>query len=94
MTTATFLRCIKRFAVRRGLPRKFLSDNARNFKSAAKVLRTVCDHPDVRGYLSLAGIDWNFNLEKAPWWGWPFRENDQIHEELSLQGGGKSKVLV
>ena len=33
------------------------------------MLRTVCDHPDVRGYLSLAGIDWNFNLEKAPWWG-------------------------
>ena len=69
MTTATFIRCIKRFAARRGLPRKFLSDNAKTFKSAAKVLRTVCDHPDVRGYLSLAGIDWSFNLEKAPWWG-------------------------
>ena len=69
MTTATFIQCLKRFAARRGLPRKFLSDNARTFKSAAMVLRTVCDHPDVRGYLSLAGIDWSFNLEKAPWWG-------------------------
>ena len=69
MTSATFIRCIKRFAARRGLPRKFLSDNARTFKSAAKVLWMVCGHPDVRGYLSLAGIDWNFNLEKAPWWG-------------------------
>ena len=54
MTTATFLRCVKRFAARHGLPRKFLSDNAKTFKSAVKVLRTVCDHPDVRSYLSLA----------------------------------------
>ena len=69
MTTATFIRYIKRFAARRSLPRKFLSDNAKTFRSAAKVLRMVCDHPDVRGYLSLAGIDWNFNLEKALLWG-------------------------
>ena len=41
MTTATFLRCVKRFAARCGLPRKFLSDNAKTFQSAAKVLRTV-----------------------------------------------------
>ena len=69
MSTATFIRCVKRFAARRGLLRRFLSDNAKTFKSAAKVLKTICDHPDVRSYLSLAGIDWNFNLEKAPWWG-------------------------
>ena len=66
MATTTFIRCIKRFAARQGLPRSF---NAKTFKSAAKVLKTICDHPDVRSYLSLAGIDWNFNLEKAPWWG-------------------------
>ena len=69
MSTATFFRCIKRFAARRGLPRSFLLDNAKTFKSAAKMLRTIFDHPDVRGYLSLTCIDRNFNLEKAPWWG-------------------------
>ena len=69
MSTTTFIRCVKRFAARRGLPRSFLSDNAKTFKSAAKVLKTICDHPDVQSYLTLAGIDWKFNLEKAPWWG-------------------------
>ena len=44
---AAFIRCMKRFAARRCLPRKFLSDSAKTFKSAAKVLRMVCDHPDV-----------------------------------------------
>ena len=69
MTTATFIRCVKRFAARRGLPRSFLSDNAKTFKGAAKSLKAVCDHPDMRNYLSNSGIEWNFNLEKAPWWG-------------------------
>ena len=65
MAAATFIQCIKRFAARRGLPRSFLSHNAETFKSAAKMLKTICDHPDVQNYLSLAGIDWNFDLEKA-----------------------------
>ena len=69
MTTVAFLRCVKRFAARRGLPRRFLSDNAKTFKSAAKTLKTLCDHPDTRSYLSRSGIEWSFNLEKAPWWG-------------------------
>ena len=63
MTTATFLRCVKRFAARHGRPRKFLSDNTKTIKSAAKVLRTVCDHPDVRSYLQSgesAVVGWPF----------------------------------
>ena len=41
MTTQTFLRCLKRFAARRGLPRKFLSDNGKTFKAAAKCIQSV-----------------------------------------------------
>ena len=69
LTTATFLRSVKRFAARRGLPRKFLSDNAKTFKKADKTLKAICDHHDVQTYLSINGIDWQFNLEKVPWWG-------------------------
>lgn len=72
MTTATFIRCVKRFAARRGLPHCFLSDNAKTFKGAAKSLKAICDHPDTRSYLSNCGIEWKFNLEKAPWWGGVF----------------------
>ena len=70
MTTTAFLRCVKKFAARRGLPRRFLSDNAKTFKSAAKFLKAVSDHPDTKKYLSSTGIEWRFNLERAPWWGW------------------------
>ena len=35
MSTAAFLRCVKRFAGRRGFPQRFLSDNAKTFKGAA-----------------------------------------------------------
>ena len=33
LSAGTFLRCLKRFAARRGLPRKFLSDNGKTFHS-------------------------------------------------------------
>ena len=58
----------------------------------------VCDHPDVQSCLSLAGIDWNFNLEKAPWWGGLFermiRSMKRCLRKVSPQGGVKSKVLI
>ena len=36
----TFLRAFRRFVSRRGLPRKMMSDNAKNFKRSAKILKT------------------------------------------------------
>eukprot|EP00731_Ephydatia_muelleri_P024185 Em0016g456a len=48
----TLLWCIKRFAARRGLPRRFISDNAKTFQSAAKFLKAVSDHPDTKKYLA------------------------------------------
>ena len=61
--------CVKRFTARRGLPLRFLSDNAKTFKSATKTLKAICDHPDTKNYLTMNGVEWSFNLEKAPWWG-------------------------
>jgi len=69
MSTTAFLRRVKRFAAQRGLPQRFLSDNAKTFKGAAKELKTICESPDTKSNLSFQGIEWCFNLEKAPWLG-------------------------
>ena len=69
MSAPTFIRCLKRFTARRGLPRKFISDNGKTFKAAAKTLNEVVKQPQFTTYLAGVGIEWTFNLEKAPWWG-------------------------
>ena len=63
------MRCLNRFAARRGLPLKFLSDNGKTFKAAAKFLSTVFKDETVREYLSTRGVQCIFNVECAPWWG-------------------------
>ena len=72
LSTPTFLRCLKRFTARRGLPSKMISDNGKTFKAAAKVIQSILSHEDVRQYLSGLGVKWIFNLPKAPWWGGVF----------------------
>ena len=69
LTTPTFIRCLKWFSARRGLPRWIISDNAKTFKASAKVITTICNHKEVKDYLSQVGDEWAFNLENAPWWG-------------------------
>lgn len=69
MSTSTFLRSLKRFTARRGLPRKFVSDNGKTFEGASKVIRAVTENEDVQKYLSEFRVEWAFNLEWAPWWG-------------------------
>ena len=70
--TETFLRCLRRFAARRGLPAKFISDNGKTFKAAAKYLKAVFKDGKVKEYLAGLGTDWLFNIERAPWWGGAF----------------------
>ena len=41
ISTETFLRCLKCFSARRGMPRKFVSDNGKTFKAAAKFIKAV-----------------------------------------------------
>ena len=67
MSTTAFLRRVKRFAAQRGFPQRLLSDNAKTFKGAANELKTICESPDTKSNLSFQGIEWCFNLEKAPW---------------------------
>ena len=72
LTTAAFLRSLKRFTARRGLPRRFVSDNGKTFKAASKTIKAMMQHEEVQQYLSGAGIQWTFNLARAPWWGGVF----------------------
>ena len=41
LSTSSFIRCLKKFVARRGLPTRIVSDNGKTFKSAAKVLRSI-----------------------------------------------------
>ena len=71
-STETFLRSLKRFAARRGMLTKFISDNGKTFKAASKYLKTVFKDGTVKEYLTGLGVQWIFNVERAPWWGGAF----------------------
>ena len=60
--TKKFMRClhVKRFSARRGVPAKFISDNGKTFKAAAKYLKTVFKDSKVKKYL--------LNLGKRALW--------------------------
>lgn len=72
LSTDTFLQCLKRFAARRGLPRKILSDNGKTFKAAAKFLSVLFKDETIQEHLANRGCQWTFNVECAPWWGGVF----------------------
>ena len=72
MSADTFIRCLKRFAARRGVPRKILSDNGKSFKAAAVFIEKVFKDKTVIDHLSNMRTEWVFNVEKAPWWGGVF----------------------
>ena len=69
MTAEAFIRSFKRFTARRGFPRKMVSDNGKTFKSAAKTIASIVRHPDVQRHFAGIGMEWSFNVEKAPWCG-------------------------
>ena len=72
MDTEALLRSIRRFIARRGKPRAFYSDNGRSFRLAAKeitVLNQIFNHQDIPTRLRQDGIEWLFQVPRAPWWG-------------------------
>ena len=71
-STPTFIRCMKRFVARRGLPKRFISDNGKTFKAAARYLDSVFKDETVQEHLTGLGVTWQFNVERAPWWGGAF----------------------
>ena len=74
LTTQAFIRCLRRFAARRGIPELIISNNPKTFKAAPTQLTTIFNDPDVISFLLERKIQWKFNLEKAPWWGFFLKE--------------------
>ena len=69
LTTAAFIRCLRRFVARRGNPELLISDNAKTFKAASSQLAKIFNDPDTASFMLKQKIEWRFNLEKASWWG-------------------------
>ena len=92
MTGVAFLRCLKRFVSRRGIPQRFLSDNAKTFKFAAKSLRAMLKQSDVQQYLADRKIQWTFNVEKAPWWGGVFERMIKATKRCLRKVVGRAKL--
>ncbi len=68
LKTQTFLRCLRRFTARRGMPALMVSDNAKTFKAVVKFLDVFCRDKTVKEFLESRRIEWRFNLERSPWW--------------------------
>ena len=58
VSAAVLILAISRFSSRKGLPKFFVSDNYKSFKSI-----------ELKNLLLKGGIKWQFILEKLPWWG-------------------------
>ena len=69
MNTDAFIRCLSRFCSRRGTPSMIISDNAKTFKVASKLLLKLFQSPEVQAFLTKKRIVWKFILEKSPWIG-------------------------
>ena len=94
MSTETFIRCLRRFSARRGMPRKFVSDNGKTFKATAKFLRTVFKDDVVLDHLAGVGIEWIFNIERAPWWGGVFERMVKSTKRCLKKMIGQAKLSL
>ena len=92
MTTTAFIRSLKRFSSRRGLPKAFVSDNGKTFKGAARVIGEILDDKRLEQHLSGVGVKWLFNLERAPWWGGIFERLVRMTKRCLRKMVGRSRL--
>ena len=69
LTVETFLLAFHRFASRKFLPRKLISDNASTFLSANNQLKELFQSHALKETLARQGIEWQFIPKRAPWYG-------------------------
>ena len=65
---------LKTFFCKEGLPVKMISDNAKTFKAVAKKVRDMVTDSEAVNLLSIRGVQWMYNVERAPWWGGIFEQ--------------------
>ena len=60
---------LQTFLSKKGVFSQDVSDNGKTFKAVAKMVRTTVGDSAVTDFFSIRGIQWRFNVERAPWWG-------------------------
>ena len=93
MMAQAFIRCFKRFTSRRGFPVRIVSDNAKTFKTAARIVVATMETSTVKEYFSNIGIKWSFNLERAPWWGGMFERMAQTMKRCLRKTIGNARLI-
>ena len=73
ISTEDFIRCLRRFVSRRGLPATLYSDNAPQFKVASEFINFEHNHvalsTDLVDKCTKLGVTWKFTTEYSPWEG-------------------------
>ena len=92
LTSHAFIRCFKRFTARRGVPALVVSDNGTTFKGASKTLQKIIQRTEVQEHFGEFGIQWIYNVERAPWWGGLFERLVQSTKRCLRKYIGKAKL--
>ena len=69
MTVESFMLAFWKFASRRSLPSRMISDNASTYLAAADELQRLFDSPSLKQALEYHGVTWQFIPKRAPWYG-------------------------
>ena len=67
LTVEAFLLAFRRFASRKSLPRKLISDNASTFLSANNELKELFESHALKETLAREDVEWQFIPKSAPW---------------------------
>ena len=69
LTERSFLQAFRRFASRKSLPNRMVSDNASTFTASADELKELFQSPSLKETLTNRGVIWQFIPKRAPWFG-------------------------
>ena len=94
LTAPEFQRALKEFVARRGSPQLMVSDNGRTFIATKKWLKTLRKDENLSSYLMEQGIQWRFNMSRAPWWGGFFERLIGIMKRSLSKVVGKSTLRL
>ena len=72
LTAGSFLNSLKIFISRRGIPGTLVTDNAKYFKKAQRILQWLFKTVETTNFLAQKNIRWYYNLDRSPWMGGVF----------------------
>ena len=92
LTAEAFIRCLRRFTARCGIPCKIVSDNSKTFRSASKMVTSLLGMPETQQHFKNLHLQWMFILEKAPWWGGFYERMVQLVKRCLLKVVGQARL--